>query len=579
MADAQLVEQIKDSVDIVPLISELVPLKKRGASHWGRCPFHQEKSPSFSVSQEKQLFHCFGCKAGGDVFKFVQLYYKWDFPQAVEELAKRAGIEVRKHRVSPDWEESLEILEQAGKFFESVLTKEEKPKAYLKSRKIPPTQWEAFRLGAHPGGGQALLRALDEKGLSRDIAVRLGILMKTKSGDYYDRFRGRLMFPICDERGRIRGFGGRSLSDEQPKYLNSPASAVFDKKRLLYGMHLATSALRRKEYAILVEGYLDVISLHEFGLQNSVGSMGTALTQEQVRQLKRWSSRVISLYDADLAGMTATEKNLESFLLEGIEAKVVILPEAKDPDAFVHDEARSKEEKLSLLKTSFKNAKRSLDYLIEKRVLVESDSLQRAKQLRSLVGMIDRLPDELERSMLKNEISERFQLPREALGLGQKELRQRPVQSRKQTSSSSDWALEVLKFIVFWGDRAELDLTGLTSYLSSDRKWSKLLLELLKAGSDSNSIASLKWLNAYPEEVQREIREWTIGRVEPLVEFDIEEAWRGLVAKLRQGYFLEENKRLQTELEKADQARDEKRVRELLVEKKDLAQLMRSFSS
>ena len=290
---SDVVDSVRQAVDIVQVIGEVVPLKKSGGNHFGCCPFHHEKTPSFSVSASKQLFHCFGCKAGGDVFRFVQLYYRWDFKQALEELARKVGIQVEVAKADPVWEEGFMILDVVSKYFEESLQSKngEVFRQYLQSRKIPKDLWTSFRLGAHLGDVFEVAKLLEKKSLSRDIAVQLGLLGRSSKGEYIDRFQGRLMFPILDEKGRVRGFGGRTMGSDHPKYINSPKTRHFDKGRLFYGMHLACHSIAKKEYAVLVEGYLDVLALHEFGVTNAVGSMGTALTIDQIRLLKRWSPR------------------------------------------------------------------------------------------------------------------------------------------------------------------------------------------------------------------------------------------------------------------------------------------------
>ena len=494
MTDHSTVEAIRSSLDIVQLISEVVPLQKRGQNFFGICPFHHEKSPSFSVNSQKQLFHCFGCKAGGDIFRFYQLYYRVDFLQALEDLAKKAGIEVKQQPFrNQKWEESLQLLEEVCRFYEEQLysPKAKRFRDYLNQRKIPEKCWKDFRLGAHLGGARELTEFLQKKSLSRDIAVQLGILGRTKAGQFIDRFRARLIFSISDENGKIRGFGARALGNESPKYINSPASSLFDKKRLLYGMHLAIPELRRKEYIVLVEGYLDVIALHEFGVRNTVGSMGTALTQDQVRKLKRWSGRVISLYDADFAGVQATERNLEHFIAEGIEAKVLVLPEAKDPDAFLHSSKLSNEEKRKELKKIFKSAMPALDYLVQRKVLSQKDSIQKARALRELNDFLEKVPDPIERQVLKQDLAKRFSLPKELFQAQNPAKPAKLAQKGQRRKSKVEWDRELLKFLVLFGKDQDFSLTEVLPYLSFSTKWSKLLKALINQGLNSSQITSL----------------------------------------------------------------------------------------
>lgn len=583
MRDPGLLQSIRSAVDIVQIIGEVLKLEKRGHNYFGCCPFHQEKTPSFSVSPDKQLFHCFGCKVGGDVFKFVQLYYRWEFPLAVEELARRAGIPYEKSKSSStqQWNESLKILEAACSFFEESLYSEAGKRAqeYLQSRNIPKSLWKTFRIGFHPGGYRSLVDFLESKSLSGDIASRLGLIGKGRHSEWQDRFRERLIFPIADERGKIRGFGARSLGGEQPKYINSPNSMLFDKSKLLYGMHLATDSIRRKDYIVIVEGYLDVLALHEYGVRNVVCPMGTALTREQVRQLKRWSQRIVCLFDADSAGIQATERNLENFLAEGLQAKVAFMPEAKDPDAFLHSSKLSEAQKRDELARIFKKAKLALDYLIEKKILSLQDPIQRAKQLRLLVELLDRVPDLLERSLLKKEIAKRFDLPMslfEETQSPQVQAFQAPKPRKEKPEPSNPWEREVLKFLVLWGKSRDFGLTDVVPYLSFPSKWSKLLNELIQLGMNSEEIARLEWLDNVDQSTQAEIREWVL-KEEMVDTSKLQDIWNDLLKRLRTNYFKQQSLRLQSEIVEAESEGDVNKVKRLLSEKQDLAKMMMSF--
>lgn len=584
MIDRDLPERIKDALDIVEVIGEVVPLEKRGANYFGLSPFRNEKTPSFCVNPARQFYFCFSSNLGGDIFSFVQKYYGWDFPQALEELGRRAGIEVKSVVRSDRKDLQLKICESVCLLFEEQLQSPQGQSArdYLTQRKIPKSSWSEFRLGCHAGGYQEIVQRLKAEGLDLEEAAHLGLVGRTQDGKWVDRFRGRLIFPIADERQRIRGFGGRSMGEAQPKYLNSPASNIFDKKRILYGMHLASEHCRKKDYAILCEGYLDVIALHEYGLKNAVCSMGTALTHEQIRSVKRRTLRVISLYDADMAGLAATERNLENFLKEGISAKVVVTPDSKDPDALLHDETLSETEKKAKLRELFAQAVPALDYLLKAKVLSLSDPIERAKALRSIVEVLDRMPDPMERRMLKQEISKRFELPIELL-LGKEEASslavQAPVAPRRSQSSqkagSMVWEREIMKFLVKWGRLHDFNLTDALSYLNFSTKWSKILREVVQKSQSSSQIASLAWLDDQDEETRKEVGQWLIGDDQEYASFDLQQLWSGLLNKLRSSYFQGENHRLQDEIKKAETEGQADRLRDLLKEKQDLVRLMK----
>jgi DNA primase len=586
LKNSQTIDSIRQAVDIVQIISEVVPLKKSGTNYFGVCPFHNEKTPSLSVSSTKQLFHCFGCKVGGDVFKFLQLFHRWDFPQVLEDLSRRSGIRLETYNVDPTWEEGFQILEIATMLFEERLLAKEAQvfRDYLKARKVPQPLWAEFKIGAHLGGPKLLHDVLAKKSFNLDIAVHLGLLGRSPSGEIFDRFQGRLMFPIVDEKGRTRGFGGRTLGNDHPKYINSPKTSHFDKSRLFFGTNLASKDIPRKGYAVLVEGYLDVISLHEFGVTNALGSMGTSLTAEQIRILKRLSSRVISLYDADRAGLAATEKNLGNFLREGLESKVVLLPNAKDPDSFLHDESHSVEDRKNLLRKSFENSTPALDYLIQNTILTEANAQTRGQRLRNLVTIIDQVPDEIERAVLKKDIAKRFDLPERMLSA--RTQAPAPTFERPTAASTSNeddrWEREILKFLVIWGEKGSFTLTGIVSYLLFGSKWTSLLLRLAELQLDSRAIAQLSWLADVDIGLQATIREWVLEeKIEEKSDsgsVDLNTLWGDLQKRLRRSYFQRENERIQKAIVTAEEANDFENVRRLLSEKQDLLKLFRSIS-
>lgn len=607
MASDSVVDQIRQSLDIVQIIGEVVPLKRSGSNHFGICPFHSEKSPSFSVSSSKQLFHCFGCKVGGDVFEFVKRYYRWDFPQALEELARRAGVTLdeNRQRKCDDREQALKLLDVAHQYFrESLYAKAgEGFRSYLVERKIPEKLWETFELGCCPAD-EHLWEILETKAdqgsakATRELATSLGLL--GRSGGC--RFRDRLLFPILDERGRVRGFGGRVLQkDQQPKYLNSPQSSVFDKSKLLYGMHLAASAVARQGYAVLVEGYLDVLALHEYGVLNVIGSMGTSLTTDQVRTLKRWTHRVISLYDGDTAGLNATQKNLALFLKDGIEAKVVILPNAKDPDAFLHDSGASPTDLKQQLRKSFQAAKPSLDFLIERHVLVEQSPQSRGARIRELVTLLDQIPDEIARTLVKRDLANRFQLPESALGklpetgfaaasTPYPSKAAGAAQNRKNAPSmeiGDRWEQEILKFWLQRADdlraaRADWEWSEIAPYVNADSPYGQLVLKVLEKGLPFDQNSGLDWVITNDPERESTLREWAMSGVdlgEPdlkLKEIEIKGLWTGLVQRLKMEFIKRESRRIQREIEVAEEQSDQERMRALLAEKRDLGQLMKS---
>jgi len=338
------VAAVRNAGDIVRLVSDYVPLKRGGARLKGLCPFHHEKTPSFSVDPQMQLFYCFGCQAGGDAFKFVMLYEKLDFPEAVEFLAKRWGVSLPAERARPEDDVRARVLlmnEAAAGFFRAQWTDVSRGRVareYLAGRGVTEAVAERFGLGYAPDTWDALGNVLGARGFKPQELQIAGLAVPRKDGSgQYDRFRHRLVFPIRDVSGHVVAFGGRALGDSEPKYLNSPETPTYVKGENLFGLDVARDAIRREGMAILVEGYLDLIALHQAGFENAVASLGTALTPAQVKLLARYTERVVVSYDGDKAGVNAAAKTLDLFLERGFDVRVAEIPGEQDPDDFVKE--------------------------------------------------------------------------------------------------------------------------------------------------------------------------------------------------------------------------------------------------
>lgn len=334
-----IIEQVKNENDIVNIISEKVPLKKKGANYWGICPFHGEKTPSFSVSRDKQIYKCFGCGAGGNVFSFFMATENISFPEAVRKLAQRVGIEIPEDNKVKTEEDILKetvenINREAARFFHSNLKENSKAQEYLKNRMISPEIVIRFGLGFAKDSWDDLKKHLLEKGYTNENLKVSGLFGESK-GRIYDRFRNRLIFPVQDHRGRVIGFGARVLDDSKPKYLNSPETPVFHKGTNLYGIYQLLKDNKKEDYVIICEGYMDCIALHQGGITNAVAALGTALTEYQARLLKRYFKKVIVSFDADEAGRLATLRGLDILSKEGLEVKILKIPDGKDPDDFI----------------------------------------------------------------------------------------------------------------------------------------------------------------------------------------------------------------------------------------------------
>ncbi|MGQ7261516.1 DNA primase [Vreelandella sp. V005] len=348
----RFIDDLLGRVDVVEVVGERVQLKKAGRNYSGLCPFHQEKTPSFTVSADKQFYHCFGCGANGNALRFLMEYDKLPFPEAVEQLAGRLGIEVpregaddpRAQQREKKRKEGVNLLELAASFYRERLKMQEGQSAqrYLSGRGLSDEVIKTYGIGYAPAGWEALKQHLSERGIGEPVQVEYGLLINREdTGRTYDRFRDRVMFPIRDLRGRTIAFGGRVMGDDQPKYLNSPETPVFHKGRELYGLYEARQASSKLEQLVMVEGYMDVVALAQFGIHNAVATLGTATTEDHLTRLFRLVSRVVFCFDGDRAGRQAASRALETALpqmIDGREARFLFLPDGDDPDTLVRRE-------------------------------------------------------------------------------------------------------------------------------------------------------------------------------------------------------------------------------------------------
>jgi len=345
------IDDLKRQADIVRVIQDYVQLKKKGANWMACCPFHKEKTPSFSVSPVKEIFYCFGCHKGGSVFNFVMEMERVSFPEAIKLVAEKSGVPLpimvddsRFQARRLESEEVIELNKWALDWWEQQLESSSEgiiARDYLKGREITEETRKAFRLGYAPDSWDALSTHLRQKGASQEQIDRSGLVARKEEGRSYDRFRGRLIFPVMDIQGKPIAFGGRTLKDEDAKYINSPETAAYVKGRNLFGLNLTRDEIRRNGFVILVEGFLDLIVPYQFGIRNVAASLGTALTPDQVKLLGRFARKVVVNYDGDQAGVQAAKKAIEILLAEDLEVKILVLPDGTDPDEFLRKSGAS----------------------------------------------------------------------------------------------------------------------------------------------------------------------------------------------------------------------------------------------
>lgn len=376
----ETIERIKQENDIVDVISDVVKLKRSGRNYMGLCPFHNEKSPSFSVSQDKQIYKCFGCGEAGNVLTFVMKQKNLNFIEACKLLAERANIPLslgngEESKVVKKKNLLYKVNVAAARYFFSNLQRDSKAKEYFSNRGIKDLTIKRFGLGYSKDGWQNLRYYLNKQGFSDELILEAGLIIRSQKGTLYDRFRNRVMFPVFNIKGDVIGFGGRVLDDSKPKYLNSPETLVFQKGTNLYGLNFAIKNKLEDRYFIIVEGYMDLISLHQYGITNVVASLGTALTVNQARLLKRYADKVIISYDADVAGQTATIRGLDILREAGFDVRVLQIPQGKDPDEFVRSNGKDAFLKLvnnaeDLISYKLKRAKEGINFK-EKTSLIE----------------------------------------------------------------------------------------------------------------------------------------------------------------------------------------------------------------
>jgi DNA primase len=408
-----LIDEIRTSNDIVTLISEYVPLKKQGKNYVGLCPFHQEKKPSFSVSPQRQIFHCFGCGLGGNVFKFLMEYQKMGFLDAVRYLAEKVNISLPARGQGPEDRSEYEPLYRANHlaaahYHQQLLegVEGERARRYLKQRELSDQVIETFRLGYAPPGWDGLINRAGRHSVSAEVLFKAGLVLERDFGQgYYDRFRDRLVFPITNVSGKFIAFGGRVLDEsDEVKYINSPETPVYQKGKTLYGLFQNKGAIRKAGVAVIVEGYTDLLSLFQAGIENVVASLGTALTSHQARLLSRYAQEAIILYDADSAGIAAAQRGLDLLLVAGISARALSLPSGMDPDQVVREKGGDH------LAKSLRNAQSFIDYklscLLQK---VNFSSVEgKAEVIEEMGRTISLIDDPIKKGLYLKEVAEKM---------------------------------------------------------------------------------------------------------------------------------------------------------------------------
>lgn len=406
-----IVDQIRNTADIIEIAGQYTTLRKRGKKHIGLCPFHSEKDPSFTVDDEKQLFHCFGCGIGGDVFTLVMEKESLSFPEALKFLAEKYNIPLPQERKKSPQAQKLEeqlfkISENALAFFKKNLHNTQEGKSaldYLKKRNISEDTIQKLKIGYALNSWDSLLKFFQAKSISPGLLEKAGLVLSRQNKEgYYDRFRGRIIFPIFNLSGKVLAFGGRTVFDAEPKYLNSPDTPIYSKGKLLYGLNLCKESIREKGEAVVVEGYTDFVSLYQAGIRNIIASLGTSLTSDQIVQAKRFAHRVIVSYDADAAGKKAALRAISLCFEKGVQIRVLNLPSGMDPDSYVvkHGSDSFK----NLVKKSTPGIQFLMDFFLQEKK--EKTPEEKATIVKNVVEEIQKIPNSIVRSEYLKIVSE-----------------------------------------------------------------------------------------------------------------------------------------------------------------------------
>ncbi len=412
---------IRNTANITDIISERVVLKKAGKDHVGLCPFHSEKTPSFTVSSVKQIFHCFGCGAGGDVFSFLMKYEGIGFSEAVQSLARRYGIDLPDRNMSASQKKAVSLRQQLFDLNRQVMSyyseqlsgrsSGQRARAYLEKRGFSQEIIAQFSLGFAPDGWDNLVRFFRKLNVSRTLVENTGLIVPKKNTGFYDRFRNRVMFPIFDVTNQIIGFGGRVLDDSKPKYLNSPETSIYNKSKSLYGANAARNKARETGDVYIVEGYFDLLALHQHGITNTVATLGTSLTAEHISALRRgFAQKAFLVFDSDEAGLKAARRSIALFMNAAMDAAVIVLPKGYDPDSFIFEFGRAAFEKAS------ERAIGMVEFLIESSIKSNGLSMEgKVRVISDLQQPLLEIKDRVARSIYVKYLAERLNVNEAAI--------------------------------------------------------------------------------------------------------------------------------------------------------------------
>jgi DNA primase len=576
--DDNKIEEIKSRVDIVELASEYLTLKKAGRNFIGRCPFHQEKTPSFTVNRDKQIFYCFGCGEGGNVITFLMKIADKTFPEAIKDLAEKTGVVLplmpsgKESRQKDSLKEGILNLNlRAAQHFSRILYSPagKVAREYLQNRSISEETIKQFRLGFVPDTWRSLADDLGGSGSSLKLAEQAGLVIAGKEGSYYDRFRGRLIFPIENIFGEIVAFGGRVMEKGEPKYLNSPESPVYIKGKNLYGLNKAKEEIRKKGFALIVEGYFDLISLWNAGIGNVVATLGTALTREHLELLRRYTLEVVALFDPDAAGRKALDRSLELFLSMRMRARALILPESCDPDDYIKKYGKDKLDELIACAPAIS------DYYIDNVLSGGKTFEDKRDMIKTAMEFINKIDDEIEKNLFIRRIAEKSGINQELL---KKEIHKKDVQLKPKSGSpkrTSDPHIDPVEVHLI---RLLLESPQKTAYVENEKVFDFFLHPELK-NLGEKIVEAYKLLGFVDINVilsgdaDRSLREkiYKLSIDEPPADDKtMEKDFTDTVRKIKGKWYKEQKRQVQLKLKQADESGDKELIHNLTCQKQNL---------
>lgn len=589
-----VIEEINSRVDIVQVIGREVTLNKKGKNYQGLCPFHHEKTPSFTVNHEKQFYYCFGCGAAGNAINFIMKIHSKTFPEAISQLAEITGVSLPEQEETPEQKAKrrqkdrlYELNELANKFYHYLLIETDRGRdaqTYLLKRGINRQIIEKFQLGYAPKGWNELVKVATNRGFSESELIEAGLVVK-KDNSYscYDRFRNRIIFPICDLTGRIIGFGGRVLDDSLPKYLNTPETPIFNKRFNLYGINLAGQSLRTQDTAIIVEGYMDVIAAYQYGIENIIASLGTAFTKEQAKLITRFTKKVAIAYDSDSAGQAATLRGLDILQDMGCEVRVVSLPQGSDPDDYLREHGKE-----AFLKLTDKDSFSLIEYKLSKAINKYGlDTISgKTKIVASLIQDLNKIKSAVEKEQYISLIASELSLTETAIkqelasstnirknyNYKDKNVKTRYTNNgsnlvKREKPLSADQLAEQQLFWLIIEDRdaqavveQELGENFFTSQL-----FTKLYSQVLKMQIEKKEVNLSKLMDYCSNEEERKLLAKTFSRdIESII--NKKQLVKDCINKIKQSAKQSKLKHLQDQLHEAEAANDQAKTIALLAE-------------